>query len=72
MIRATWVAQSVERLTLDICSGHALVVMGSSPVLGFVLSVEPAWEFSLSLSLSQSLFALSHAHRCSLSLSQNK
>ena len=46
----TWVAQSVEHPTLDFDSGHDPRVMGSSPALGPVLSMEPAWD-SLSLSL---------------------
>ena len=35
-------AQLVECLTLDFGSGHDPRVMGSSPTLGSVLSVEPA------------------------------
>lgn len=34
-------AQSVERLPLGLSSGGDLRVVGSSPVLGFTLSVEP-------------------------------
>ena len=41
---------SVEHLTLDFGSGHDLGVMGLSPVLGSMLSMEPAWD-SLPLSL---------------------
>ena len=37
-----WVAQSVNRLTLDFGSGHDLKVGRSSPSLGSMLSVEPA------------------------------
>lgn len=33
--------QSVERLTLGLSSGGDLRVVGSSPALGFTLSVEP-------------------------------
>ena len=40
----TWVAQLVERLTLDFGSGHGSRVMGSSPESGSVLSVEPAQD----------------------------
>ena len=35
-----WVAQWVERLTLGLCSGQDLRVVGSSPVLGSALSRE--------------------------------
>ena len=35
-------AQSVERPTLDFGSGHDLRVVGLSPTLGSVLSMEPA------------------------------
>ena len=37
-----WVAQSVEHLTLDFGSGCDPRVVGSSPALGTVLSMEPA------------------------------
>ena len=40
--QTTWVAQPVERPTLDFDSGHDPRVMGSSPMLGSILSVEPA------------------------------
>ena len=40
--QGAWVAQSVEHLTLDFGSVHDPRVMGSSPKLGSVLSVEPA------------------------------
>ena len=46
-------AQSVEHPTLDFGSVHDPRVMGSSPALGPVLSMEPAWD-SLSLSLCPS------------------
>ena len=46
--RDTWGAQSVERLTLDFGPGHDARVVGSSPVAGSMLSVDPAWD-SLSL-----------------------
>ena len=43
MNRDAWVAQLVKRSALDFSSDHDLVVMmGSSPALGSVLSVEPA------------------------------
>ena len=38
----TWVAQSVERLTLDFGSGHDSRAVRSSPTLGSILSTEPA------------------------------
>jgi len=53
-IGGTWVAQSVNHLTLDFGSGRDLRVMGLSPTLGSVLSGEsaypspPAHAFSLS------------------------
>ena len=37
-----WMAQSVERLMLDFSSGHNPRIMGSSPISGSALSVEPA------------------------------
>ena len=40
--RGAWVAQLVERPTLDLGSGHDPRVVRSSPALGFRLSVEPA------------------------------
>ena len=40
--RGAWVAQSVKNLTLDFGSGHDLRILRSSPMLGFVLSVESA------------------------------
>ena len=36
-----WVALSVKDLTLDFGSGHDPRVVGSSPAMGSVLSVEP-------------------------------
>ena len=38
----TWVAQLVKSLTPGFGSGHDLRVMGSSPVLGSMFSVESA------------------------------
>ena len=61
-------AQLVEHLTLDFGSGHYLRVVRSSPELGSVLSVEPAWD-SLSLSLSLPL-PTTYMFSLSLSLSQ--
>ena len=60
----TWVAQSVECLTLDFGSGHDLMVVRSSPTSGSILT---AWSLLgiLSLSLSLSLPLL-----CSLCLSK--
>ena len=45
---APGLAQSVEHPTLDFSSGRDSEVVGLSPVLGSVLSTEPAWD-SLSL-----------------------
>ena len=44
----------VKRLTLALGSGHDLMVVRSSPVLGSVLIMVPAWD-SLSPSLSAPL-----------------
>ena len=38
----SWVAQSVERPTLDFSSGHDPRVVGLSPRSGSMLSIEPA------------------------------
>ena len=57
-----WVAQSVKHLTLDLSSGHDLRVVRSSPGLGSVLSMEPAYD---SLPLSAPLPLM---HALSLSL----
>ena len=46
-------ARSVKRPTLDFGSGHDPRVVGSSPTLDSMLSMEPAWD-SLSLSLCPS------------------
>ena len=73
-------AQSVKPLTFDFCSGCHLRVVGSSPVSGSTLSLEPAWN-SLSLSLCPSpthvhvhthTHTHTHTHSLSLSLSINK
>ena len=48
-MEGTWVAQSVECMTLDLGSGHDLRVVGSSPVSGSTLSMDVD---SLSLSPS--------------------
>ena len=63
-------AQFVERLTLDLGSGHDLMVCEFEPHVRLCAdSVEPAWD-SLSPSLPHSLFASPPFF--SLSLSQNK
>ena len=50
--RGAWVAQWVKCLTLDLCSGHDLMVVEIEPQLGLCAdSVEPAGD-SLSPSLS--------------------
>ena len=59
-LQGAWVAQSVECLILDFGSGHDPRIVGSSPDLGSVLSMEPTWD---SLFLSAPL----PAHTCSLS-----
>ena len=59
-----WVAQLVKCPTLDFSSGHDLTVVRSSPTLGSMLSMGPAWD-PLSPSRSAPLF---HSH----TLSQNK
>ena len=54
--RGAWMAQSVKCPTLDFGSGCDVVV-GSSPALGSVLSVESLSDYlSLSFSLNLSLF----------------
>ena len=59
-----WVAQLVERQTLDISSGGDLTVMGLSPKLGSKLGMEPAWDsYSPSLSAPTPLI---HTHACAL------
>ena len=50
-----WVAQSVERLTLDFSSGHDLRVVGSSPALGSARTAR-SLPGILSLPLSRSHF----------------
>ena len=50
--RGTWVAQSVEHLTLDLGSGHDLTICGIEPHVGLCAdSMEPTWD-SVSPSLS--------------------
>ena len=39
-VRDAWVAQSVECLTLDLVSGRDPRIMGLSPTVGSMLSVE--------------------------------
>ena len=60
-LSGNWVAQSVKRLTLGFGSGHDLTVHEFEPCVGSALtSVEPAWDFSLLLSLPlPSLLSLS-------------
>ena len=66
--RGAWVAQSVKYPTLGFGSGHDLTVREFQPRVGhYADSAEPAWDFSLPLSLPlPSLVSLS------LSPSQNK
>ena len=55
MVKGTWVAQWVKRLTLDFSSGHDLAVRESEHLTGLRAdSAEPAWD-SLSPSLSMPL-----------------
>ena len=44
VLRGTWVAQSVESLTLAFGSGHDLRILSLSPELGFALSVQSVWN----------------------------
>ena len=55
--QGAWVAQLVECPTLDVGSGHDLVVMRRSPALSSTLMVMPAWD-----SVSPSLPSLSAPH----------
>jgi len=60
------VVQLVKHLTLDFGSGHDLRVVRSSPALGSVLAVGPAWDslsappplLSLSLSFAKKIFKM--------------
>ena len=62
-------AQSFECPTLDFDSGHDPKVMGSSPTLVSLLSVEPAWDsVSLSSVLPPSPQPLMCTHACAFSL----
>ena len=61
--RGTWVAHSVERLTLNLGSGYDLAVRGIEIMLGSVLAV---WGLLGSLSLPLS-FCPSPAHALFLS-----
>ena len=66
-LRGTWVAQSVEHLTLDFGSGHdprVVGFLGLSSASGSMLSMDPCLRFSLSPP------CLSSAHALSLSLSK--
>lgn len=53
-VSGTWVAHSVECLTLDFGSGHALTMMGSKPHVGLCARCGACWRFSLRLSFSLS------------------
>ena len=64
----TWVAQSVGQPTLDFGSGHDPRVMGSSPMSGSTLSMEPK-ILSLPLPL---FFVLTHVLSPSLKLNKKK
>ena len=67
LFTGTWVAQLVMHPTLDLGSGHDLMVCEFKPQAGLCAdSVKPAWD-SLSLSLCPS-----PARLCSPSVSQNK
>ena len=62
----TWVAQLVKHLTLDIGSGHNLIVCEIEPHVGLHTdNAQPAWD-SLSFSLN-----LTPACACSLSFKIN-
>ena len=55
--QGAWVAQSVKHLTLGFSSGHDLMDCEFEPHIGLCAdSREPAWDFSLSLPSSLSLF----------------
>ena len=54
IFRDAWVAQSVKCPTLDVGSGHDLMVVGLSPMWGSALSWESAWD-SVCLSLYPSV-----------------
>ena len=41
---STWVAQSVEPLSLDLSSGLDLRIMSSSPMLASALDMEPTFK----------------------------
>ena len=55
VLRGTWVAQSVEHLSLDFSSGHDCMVLRWSPASGLSLSlsVPPPLAQALSHSLSK-------------------
>ena len=71
--RGAWTAQSVKRLTLDVGSGHDVIVPEVDPRIGHhAYGTEPAWDplcVSLSLSFSAPLLMCS---ACTLAFSQNK
>ena len=62
-LRATWVAQSVKRLTLDFGSGQDLTVHEIESCIGLCSgSTDPAWDslsVPLSLPLPMLMFSLS-------------
>ena len=73
-LRGSWIAQSVEPLTLNFSSGHNLRVVRLSPLLGSTLSGDSAWD-SLSLPLPlprPALSASAHTHTLSLSLKKKR
>ena len=50
--QGAWLAQWVKHLTLDFSAGRDLMVGKTEPYIGpCANSVEPAWDFSLSVSL---------------------
>ena len=67
-LRGSWVAWSVKQLTLDLGSGHDLMVCGIKHHVG--IHTGPAWD-SLPLSLSPPSL-LMHACSFCLSLSQKR
>ena len=65
-------AQSVEHPTLDFGSGHDPRVVGSSPKLGSMLSMKPAWNSPSFSAPPPLLLSLSLPLSLSLALSQIK
>ena len=58
MLGGAWVAHLVERTTLDLGSGHDLMVCGIEPSIGLHAEGGARLKYSLSLSLSLSLSIL--------------